>query len=308
MDDKYNKVELIKGFVFSNMFAFILIGFSKLTLSRPYNKGTGILVFSEFIIIPILMGIICAWNWKNLQLKGRTSGLYSFYNSLLAILLSSIFLGEGIICLIIVSPLVFGFMCLGTYMGRKMFEENNNELNASIIALLLFVFVTDSVFEHHYQNEVTDKIVINAPPDKVWNNVVAFEPIQQKNTFWLFRIGMPSPMATTVTGHYKGAGRKCIFSNGYVFGEKIVTYDENKNLTFDIIDQPRDPEIMGHIDILRGQFLLQDNGNGTTTLIGNSWYKLYVFPVWYYDMWAQSITRNVHFRVMEHIRELSEKK
>jgi hypothetical protein len=308
MDDKYSKVELIKGFVFSNTFAFILIGLSKLALSRPYNKGTGILVFSEFIIIPMLMGIICAWNWKNLQLKGRMSGLYSFYNSLLAILLSSIFLGEGIICLIIVSPLIFGFMCLGTYIGRKMFEENNNELNVSIIVLLLFVFVMDSVSEHHYQNEVTDKIIINAPPDKVWNNVVAFEPIKQKNTFWLFRIGMPSPMATTVTGRYQGAGRKCIFSNGYVFGEKIVTYDENKNLTFDIIDQPLDPEIMGHIDILRGQFLLQDNGNGTTTLIGNSWYKLYVFPVWYYDIWAQSITRNVHFRVMEHIKELSEKK
>lgn len=63
---------------------------------------------------------------------------------------------------------------------------------------------------------------------------------------------------------------------------------------------------MGHIDILRGQFILKDNGDGTTTLIGNSWYKLYVFPVWYYDIWEKSITRNVHWRVMEHIKQLSE--
>ncbi|MGY0035304.1 hypothetical protein [Pedobacter sp. NJ-S-72] len=75
---------------------------------------------------------------------------------------------------------------------------------------------------------------------------------------------MPSPGATTVEGYYKGAGRKCIFSNGYTFDEKIVTYDVNKDLTFDITGQPRDPEIMGHIDILRGQFLLKDNKNGTT--------------------------------------------
>ena len=119
---------------------------------------------------------------------------------------------------------------------------------------------------------------------------------------------MPSPRATTVTGYYQGAGRKCIFSNGYIFDEKIVTYQENKDLTFDITGQPRDPEIMGHIDILRGQFLLKDNGNGTTTLTGNSWYRLYVFPTWYYDIWARSITRNVHLRVMEHIKQLSEKK
>ncbi len=119
---------------------------------------------------------------------------------------------------------------------------------------------------------------------------------------------MPSPVESTVTGYHLGAGRKCIFSNGYVFDEKIVTYDVNRNLTFDVTHQPRDPEIMGHIDILRGQFLLKDNGNGTTTLIGNSWYKLYVFPTWYYDIWAKSITRNVHWRVMEHIKELSEAK
>ncbi|MFD0766004.1 hypothetical protein ACFQZI_14165 [Mucilaginibacter lutimaris] len=117
---------------------------------------------------------------------------------------------------------------------------------------------------------------------------------------------MPSPVQSTAEGYYLGAKRKCIFSNGYVFDEKIVTYNENKNLTFDITNQPRDPEIMGHIDILRGQFLLKDNGDGTTTLTGNSWYRLYVFPVWYYDIWAESITRNVHLRVMEHIKHLAE--
>lgn len=119
-------------------------------------------------------------------------------------------------------------------------------------------------------------------------------------------MGMPSPVQSTADGLHVGANRKCIFSNGYVFDEKIVTYQPNVNLTFDITSQPRDPEIMGHIDILRGQFILKDNGNQTTTLIGNSWYELHVFPVWYYDIWAKSVTRNVHLRVMDYIKELSE--
>lgn len=121
-------------------------------------------------------------------------------------------------------------------------------------------------------------------------------------------MGLPSPVESTVEGYYLGAKRKCIFSNGYTFDEKIVTYDENQNLTFTITNQPRDPEIMGHIDLERGQFLLKDNGNGTTTFVGSSWYKLYVFPTWYYDTWAKSIVRNVHLRVMAHIKELSEAK
>jgi hypothetical protein len=297
-------IQKLKGFIVSNLFSISLIGISSHFLSLRGENG---FIFSEFVIIPILMGMICAWFWKDLNLPGRMVAFYACLDILLALALSYIFLGEGVICLLIVSPLIFGFLMLGVYIGFKLFERNNEHLNVSVIVLLIFVFVNDSLSKHNYQNEVSDTITINAPPAKVWQNVVAFKKIKQENKYWLFCIGMPSPMQTTVTGYYKGAGRKCIFSNGYTFDEKIVTYDKNHDLTFDITGQPRDPEIMNHIDILRGQFLLKDNGNGTTTLTGNSWYKLYVFPTWYYDIWAQSITRNVHFRVMEHIKQLSEK-
>ncbi len=299
----FNSKEL--GFILPNVFAFTLIGISKLFVGQ---NPSGVFIFSEFIIIPTLMGIISAWFWKDTIIKQRKLTLYSCYNGIIAILLSSIILKEGMICLIIVSPLIIGFIIAGAFIGKAMFKKNDTTLNVSIVTLLLFIFITDSFSTHEYVNMVSDQIIINAPPSEVWKNVVSFKRIEQPNKFWLFQVGMPSPIESTVEGNYKGAGRKCIFSNGYVFDERIATYDEGKDLTFDIIGQPRDPEIMGHIDIKRGQFLLKDNGNGTTTLTGNSWYKLYVFPVWYYDIWAQSITRNVHLRVMEHIKQLSEKK
>ena len=292
----------------SNLLALGIIGADKyFILDSRLNVG-GTFVFSEFIIVPMLMGIISAWFWRNMGLSSRDLTGKSFLNGCITIVLASIFLGEGVICLIIVSPLLFGAIIVGAFIGRAMFRRNNNTLNTSIIGIMLVLFIIDSLSEHHYENMVSDTIVVNAPPQKVWKNVVAFKRIKEKNKFWLFKIGMPSPVESTVEGYYLGAKRKCIFSNGYTFDEKIVTYDENKNLTFAITNQPRDPEIMGHIDIEQGQFLLKDNGDGTTTLVGNSWYKLYVFPTWYYDTWAQSITRNVHLRVMDHIKELSEVK
>ncbi len=298
----------LMGFLMSNVFAICTIGLTKCLETRYLDvtdSGKNF-IFSEFIIIPILMGLISAWFWRKLDLPGRKILSYSILNTFLAIFLIGIFLGEGIICLIIVSPLIFSFVIAGAYAGWAIFKRNNNTLNASVLGILVLVFAADSLSDHNYTNMVSDTMVINAPIQKVWPNVVAFKRIKEKNTFWLFRIGMPSPVEATVDGRYVGAGRKCVFSNGYIFGERIATYDSLKNFTFDITDQPRDPEIMNHIDILRGQFLLKDNGNGTTTLIGNSWYKLYVFPTWYYDTWAQSITRNVHLRVMKHIKELSE--
>lgn len=305
MSNDRNTQEL-KGFFWPNIFGVAVVGLSKLFINHYNNSGENVLIFSDFVIVPALMGIISMWFWKDLELRGKTISWYSCINGFISILLSFIFLGEGSICLIIVSPLLLSFIVGGAFLGRAMFKRNDQTLNMSIVSLLILVFITDSLSKHEYVNMVSDQIVVNAPPDKIWNNVVSFKRIKQPNQYWLFQAGMPSPIESTVEGHYKGAGRKCIFSNGYTFDEKIAVYEPNHNLTFDIVNQPRDPEIMGHIDIQRGQFILKDNGNGTTTLIGNSWYKLYVFPIWYYDLWAESITRNVHLRVMQHIKELSE--
>lgn len=304
MSGKTFHLSLLTGFLFSNLFALVIIGLT----GYFFTNKSGVMIYSEFVILPLLMGMINSWFWKNLSLSSRAVVGYSCLSGLTAILLSFVFLKEGIICLLIVSPLIFCCMIAGAFIGRVILKRQRKKLNVSVFSLLVLLFITDAVQEHHYENMVADEIVIKASPEEIWRNVVSFEPIKKKNDYWLFNIGMPSPAATTVIGHYKGAGRKCIFSNGYIFDEKIVTYEVNKDLTFDITGQPKDPEIMGHIDILRGQFILKDNGNGTTTLVGNSWYKLHVFPTWYYNIWAESITRNVHLRVMEHIKQLSEKR
>jgi hypothetical protein len=298
----------IAGYAVANLVGVTIVFVTKYLETKFGGQISGTLIFSEFIIVPLLIGIISAWFWRDLNFSsGKLTG-NSCINVLITILLSAIFLGEGDICLVIVSPLLFAFITGGAFLGRVMFKRNKQKLNISIITLLLAVFIVDSVSEHHFVNKVSDTMIVNAPLSRVWKNVVAFKRIKEKNKFWLFRIGMPSPVESTVDGYYLGANRKCIFSNGYTFDEKIITYDQNNNLTFAVTNQPRDPEIMGHIDIEQGQFLLHDNGNGTTTLVGNSWYQLHVFPVWYYDIWAQSITRNVHLRVMQHIKELSEAK
>jgi hypothetical protein len=298
-----------RGYTVSNAVGIALILFTKLLLGNSAGIGNNsTLIFSEFVIIPIIMGIISAWFWRSEILGTRKIIGRACISGLIAIALSYLCLGEGTICLIIVSPLLFTFIALGILIGRFLLDYDNTTLNVSIVSLLLLIFFADARSNHHYENMVADKMIINAPVSKVWPYVVAYKRIEAPEKYWLFKLGMPSPVQSTTTGYHVGAGRKCIFSNGYVFDEKIVQYDVNHNLTFAITEQPRDPEIMGHIDILKGQFILQDNGDGTTTLTGNSWYKLHVFPIWYYNIWAESITRNVHLRVMDHIKELSEAK
>jgi uncharacterized protein YndB with AHSA1/START domain len=291
----------MKGYLISNVFAVCVMWLTKLFVIEANT-----LVFSEFVTLPILMGLICAWCWRYQHFTTQQLIRMAFINALIGIGLSAIFLGEGVICLIIVSPLIVVFVLTGLFLGRSILKRRNDKLHVSVFLLLLLTFFADVRVHHHYENMVADTMLIKAPPSEVWKYVVAYKKIETPDKFWLFRIGMPSPVQSTASGNYVGADRKCIFSNGYTFDEKITTYDKDHNLTFAITQQPRDPEIMGHIDILQGQFILKDNNDGTTTLTGNSWYRLHVFPVWYYNIWAESITRNVHLRVMEHIKSLSE--
>lgn len=292
------------GVLAGNTTAFVLIGITWLLVQN--GSDATVFVYSEFVLVPMLMGIASAWVWRDLELNTRQTVGLCFLNGSIAILLSAAFLREGAICLVIASPLLFAFIISGTFLGKAMFKKRNDRLNISILAAILLAFIIDSRSEHTYQNMVSDVMVVNAPVSKVWKNVVAYDRIKQEPDYWLFKIGMPNPVQSTAEGYHLGAKRKCIFSNGYVFDEVITKYEENRNLVFDITEQPRDPEIMGHIDILRGQFILKDNGNGTTTVTGNSSYKLYVFPTWYYDIWARSVVRNVHLRVMDHIKQISE--
>src|SRR5262249_46983555 len=105
---------------------------------------------------------------------------------------------------------------------------------------------------------------------------------------------------------FVNADRACIFSGNAVFKERVVELIPQEKLTFDITQSPQDPELIGHLTPQRGQFILRNNGDGTTTLVGSTWYTLHVRPLWYFDLWTHHIFRAVHLRVMEDVRRHAE--
>ena len=296
---------ILKGLLYSNIFA--LIAFAITYGITNWNEEIGgILSFSEFVLIPIGMGIIAMKFWMGTKLTLLRLFPYTLANTAIAIALAAYFMGEGIICIIIVSPLILAFMWIGILMGKYILKRNNKTLRASTLMLLFTLFVYDTFTAHDYINEVTDEITIDAPRSRVWKYVAEHPVNTSEPDYWLFKVGLPAPVQSTVTGDSVGSNRKCIFSNGATFDERVVQSEKEHVYTFEVYKQPDDPEIIGHIEIRRGKFILRENPDGTTRLIGKSWYRLKVYPVWYYDMWAEDITREVHLRVMNHIKSLAE--
>ncbi|MEN3369629.1 MAG: hypothetical protein V7609_1772 [Verrucomicrobiota bacterium] len=260
----------------------------------------------SFFLIPFIVGLIAAWFWRRL---GRTLGwsfLDALWVSLVGLGAAAIILREGVVCLVIVFPALYVFVATGILLGRLWFRPNYSKLQLTIFPLLALLTVGEMIYHSEERAVVTDQIVIHAPPEKVWPHVLAFSEIPDPPSYWIFRLGLPYPTQTTNGGDFVGADRQCKFSNGVVIKEKVAELVPREKLTFDVAEQPSDPEAYGHITLHRGQFVLRDNHDGTTTLIGSSWYTLHVRPRWYFDLWTRDMTRAVHLRVMNHVRRLAE--
>lgn len=297
----------LEAFLLANFFAVVAV-FSLFTFakSKSVMNAGNLLIYSVFVLVPAVMGIIAMWPARRIPIRVPEVFLRALQYTFSTIVLSAVVLREGVLCLIILSPLLYTAILIGMFIGRALFRQWNPTLQGSVLAIILALFFFDLTSEHDYVNEVTDRMVIDAPVSEVWKHVPSHPVNRSEPGFWLFRIGLPNPVQSTMNGSGVGATRKCVFSNNAVFDEVVVESVQDSLFTFDITRQPDDPEIIGHIELRRGRFILTDNGDGTTTLTGKSWYKLNVYPVWYFDIWAESITRQVHLRVMEHIKRLAE--
>jgi hypothetical protein len=289
---------LVGGILFTLLFKFI----------GAYKESQlSTLAVPNLFLVPFIAGLVAAWFWRKLNRTISISILDSLWTSLLSLVAAAIFLREGAVCLVMGFPAIWAMVYGGILVGRWWFRrKTTTNLQLSIFPLLALLTAGDSMFGPHKATVVTDEILIHAPPERVWPHVLAFPEISDRPTYWIFRLGLPYPTKTTNGGNFVGADRQCIFSDGIVIKERVAEFSPNEKLTFDIVEQPTHPEVYGHITLHRGQFLLRDNHDGTTTLIGSSWYTLHVRPGWYFDLWARDMSHAVHLRVMNHVRRLAE--
>jgi hypothetical protein len=296
--------QLLLGIAASNAAGLILCASAYFLSFNPL--GDLVVALPSFMLIPIFMGAIAAWYWRPLNLTTRQTVGYTAVITLVGIAASVIVFGEGTICLLMLSPILYAGVLAGTLISARWHRKKRDRLNAYLAPLIAFAIIAEPSFRQPLSSVVTDEIHIAAPPSKVWPHLLAFKPISARPDYWLFHLGLPYPVETTNQGDFVGADRACIFSGGAVFKEKITEFQPERLLTFEIVEQPPDPELLGHLDARRGQFELRANNDGSTTLIGRTWYTLHVRPAWYFDWWTHDIFSAVHLRVMNNVKSLAE--
>ncbi len=164
---------------------------------------------------------------------------------------------------------------------------------------------------------VTSRVIVDASPAEVWENVIAFQPLPEPTELW-FRAGIAYPTSASITGRGIGATRYCVFSTGS-FTERITVWEEPRLLAFDVIEQteplrelsPYPAVYADHLDggllSRRGEFRITPLGEGRTSLEGSTWYDLTLYPESYWRLWTDPIIRAIHLRVLRQIKTQSER-
>lgn len=278
---------------------------------------------SLFVLGPFALGLISALIygyhqprsiWDCLSIAWLTIWILGIATLALAI--------EGAICILMAIPLALIMGVFGAWVGYFIQRRpgGNNDAARTIALLILAIpFITGAEYLSNPQAPITPictRIIINAPVETVWKNVIAFPDLPAPKE-WMFRHGIAYPTHAEISGTGVGAMRECHFSTGS-FKEPITIWQENNLLRFDVVSQPepmvewtpykniRPPHLDNYLVSKHGQFLLTKLPDGRVQLEGTTWYSNKMWPQSYWRLWSDAIIHKIHERVLNHIKTVSE--
>jgi hypothetical protein len=277
------------------------------------NYGWGL-----FVALPFAMGFTAALIYGSRQ--PRSAGAQIGVACLSVVLLGVALMGlafEGLICIAMVVPLAIPLAALGGVCAYAIQKNRRYDSPAFVAVLLLFTpgveWLEHTIARPSPVFVVRSTIEIEAPPEKVWDKVIAFTEIPAP-TEWMFRAGVAYPIRAEMFGRGPGAERHCVFSTG-AFVEPIQVWDAPHRLKFSVTSNPapmqewtpyprvNPPHLHGFLISEGGQFLLTRLPNGGTRLQGTTWYRHGLWPSAYWKLWSDQIIHRIHLRVLRHIRE-----
>jgi hypothetical protein len=295
------------------------VGLVFLGVTLLVNYGWGL-----FVALPFMMGFAAA------VLHGihspRSLGACVRVACLSVLLLGAALLAfaiEGVLCIGMAVPIALPLAALGGACGylvqRRRWLQDAPAFLSALVLLVPGVQVSEHLLAPPPQTFVVRSTIdVHAPPQQVWNEVVAFSQIPPP-TEWLFRSGIAYPIRAEIQGHGPGAERHCVFSTG-AFVEPIEVWDEPRLLRFSVKSNPpsmeewspyahlEPPHLHGFLVSEGGQFLLTPLPGGGTHLEGTTWYRHGLWPEAYWRLWSDAIIHRIHMRVLTHIRDEVEKK
>lgn len=276
----------------------------------------GLLSWGFLLVMPLAMGALTAHfipatasKWWRL--------LWAPYLVVFTFLATAmLFHLEGVICVIIITPLYLLMVGVGAYIYAALADELPRRRDRTLVvaAFALLPFLAGPL-ESHLNNpddfrRVENSVLIHAPAAVVWQHIIRVAPIhaQDLGHSIIDDMGFPRPIEATLTREGVGGVRHATFERGVEFIETVDEWEPQRRLSFSIAPNTAtippttfdEHVIVGgrFFDVLRGTYELRLAGPGRTRLVLHSQQRLSTRLNWYAGLWTSFVMGEIQGRIL----------
>jgi uncharacterized protein YndB with AHSA1/START domain len=179
------------------------------------------------------------------------------------------------------------------------------------------IFALEAMFPPSLLFSTEQTILVNAPPDRVWQAIVQMDTIEEPISF-IHHVGIAYPIRGRVVGEGVGALRYGDFSTGTAV-ERVTAWEENRKLSFVVLkDIPglrelspyrhvHAPHVHGYFTTRETSFELIPRAGGVTEIIERTSHQLKLDPAPYWLPFARFMVDTNNARVLRHIKAQAER-
>ena len=271
-----------------------------------------------FVLTPFVVGFTTGYlvNRHELQTMKTTNALV-LLAAALGCLGLIMFALEGLICLVLASPLAALLAIGGGALGRRAARLGKEPAGPLYcVALLPLMFAADAISPPDALMLTDESIVIDAQPSRVWQAVTSDDPIWEPPTL-VGRLGLAYPERGHLEGKGVGATRSGFFSTG-VAREKVTEWQKDRTFGFVVLKQPpamtemspyhhvHAPHVNGYFETGETRFEIEPLDGQKTRLTILAAHHLRIDPIIYWQPIARWAASSNTRRVLRDIRSKAE--
>lgn len=277
---------------------------------------SSLLSLAFLVVMPLGLGAITAhFTPRTASAWWRLAGA-PFLAVLCFLIAALLFQLEGLVCVLIISPLFLFEAWLGAFIYARIADPLPQQRNKVLVvaAFALLPFVAGPL--ENYLNSpdsfrrVENVVEINAPAAVVWQHIIRVAPIRAADLgpSLIDDIGFPRPVEATLSHEGVGGVRHATFERGVEFIETVDDWQPLRRLSFSIVPNTAtippttfdEHVIVGgrFFDVLRGTYELPPAGPGRTRLVLHSRQRLSTHLNWYAGLWTGLVMSEIQQRIL----------
>lgn len=291
---------------------------------HDWNKLFSVMSVTFLFLLPTIVGALTVYLSTFEKAKSITYRIFAPWIPVFLFLIITLTLAiEGWACWLMILPIFLIATSIGGLIGGFLkTKRRNDKLNISLLVFLpLLIGPFESMIEIIPSTyKAYTYIDINAPVEKIWDNVTRVKeiPQEQDKGYLTSFLGFPRPVKAELDFEGVGAYREAVFTKGLVFHETVTEYKDNKKMVFTIKAYPHEiPSttldehvVIGgdYFDVLNGTYELEQLPNGLNRLHLYSHFKMNTTFNFYAGWWGKWIMKDIQNNILQVEKKRAENK